>query len=118
MRFSFSEPVTGFSRSDIDSSQDPACTDSANNTVSCNPSFAALQTTDDRVFTATVTPQTDRVAHSYTLTLTVPAGAVRSSAGSKPNQEPEEPLEVRVSPPGSPEPMSSIALGQVPAAGR
>ena len=117
VRFSFSEPVTGFTGSDIETGQEPACRDSANNTVSCNPSFAALQTTDDRVFTATVTPQTDRVAHSYTLTLTVPAGAVRSLVGSKPNEEPEEPLEVRVSPPGSPEPISSIALGASPGSG-
>ena len=102
MRFSFSEPVTGFSRSDIDSSQDRACRDDLNNPVFCDPGIAALQTTDDRVFTTTVTPWTDRVAHSYTLRLTVPAGAVRSLAGSKPNQEPEEPLGVRVSAAGSP----------------
>ena len=118
VRFSFSEPVTGFSSSDIETQQDPACRDSANNPVSCNPSIAALQTTDDRVFTTTVMPWTDRVAHSYTLRLTVPGGAVRSSVGSKPNEEPEEPLEVRVSPPGAPEPISSIGLGRVPAAGR
>ena len=117
MRFSFSEPVTGFSGSDIERQQDPACRDSANNPVSCNPSIAALQTTDDRVFTATVMPWTDRVAHSYTLRLTVPGGRVRSSAGSKPNQEPEEPLEVRVSPPGAPEPISSIGLGSSPGSG-
>ena len=117
VRFSFSEPVTGFSGSDIERQQDPACRDSANNPVSCNPSIAALQTTDDRVFTATVMPWTDRVAHSYTLRLTVPGGRVRSSAGSKPNQEPEEPLEVRVSPPGAPEPISSIGLGSSPGSG-
>ena len=40
------------------------------------------------------------MAHSYTLRLTVAGGAVRSSVGSKPNEEPEEPLEVRVAPPG------------------
>ena len=95
MRFSFSEPVTGFSGSDIETQQDPACRDSANNTVFCDPDIGVLETTDDRVFTTTVTPWTDRVAHSYTLRLTVPAGAVRSSAGSKPNEEPEEPLAVR-----------------------
>ena len=110
-RFSFSEPVTGFSASDIETGQDPACRDDQNNTVFCDPGIGTLQTTDDRVFTATVTPWTDRVAHSYTLRLAVPAGAVRSSAGSKPNEEPEESLEVRVSPPGSPEPISSIGLG-------
>ena len=111
VRFSFSEPVTGFSGSDIETGQDPACTDDLNNPVFCDPGIGGLDTTDDRVFTATVTPWTDRVAHSYTLTLTVPAGAVRSSAGSKPNEEPEEPLEVRVSPPGSPEPISTLSLG-------
>ena len=110
VRFSFSEPVTGFSRSDIDSSQDPACRDDLNNPVFCDPVFGGLETTDDRVFTATVTPWTDRVAHSYTLTLTVPGGAVRSSVGSKPNEEPDEPLEVRVAPPGVTEPISSIGL--------
>ena len=31
--------------------------------------------------------------------------------GSKPNEEPEEPLEVRVSPPGAPEPISTLSLG-------
>ena len=110
VRFSFSEPVTGFSRSDIDSSQDPACRDDQNNTVFCDPGIGTLQTTDDRVFTATVTPWTDPVAHSYTLRLTVAGGAVRSLAGSKPNEEPEEPLEVRVAPPGVTEPISSLGL--------
>ena len=110
VRFSFSEPVTGFSASDIETGQDPACVDDQNNTVFCDPGIGGLQTADDRVFTTTVTPWTDRVAHSYTLRLTVPGGAVRSSVGSKPNEEPEEPLEVRVSPPGAPEPISSIGL--------
>ena len=110
VRFSFSEPVTGFSASDIDSGQDPACVDDQNNTVFCDPGIGVLETADDRVFTTTVTPWTDRVAHSYTLRLTVPGGAVRSSVGSKPNEEPEEPLEVRVSPPGAPEPISSMGL--------
>ena len=100
VRFSFSEPVTGFSASDIETGQDPACVDDQNNTVFCDPGIGGLQTTDNRVFTTTVTPWTDRVAHSYTLTLTVAGGAVRSSVGSKPNEEPEEPLEVRVAPPG------------------
>ena len=111
VRFSFSEPVTGFSRSDVETGQDPACRDDQNNTVFCDAGIGTLQTTDDRVFTATVTPWTDRVAHSYTLRLTVPGGGVRSSVGSKPNEEPEEPLEVRVAPPGVEEPISSIGLG-------
>ena len=110
VRFSFSEPVTGFSASDIETGQDPACVDDQNNTVFCDPGIGSLQTADDRVFTTTVTPRTDRVAHSYTLTMTVPGGAVRSSVGSKPNEAPEEPLEVRVAPPGAPEPVSSIDL--------
>ena len=110
VRFSFSELVTGFSASDIETGQDPACVDDQNNTVFCDPGIGALQTIDDRVFTTTVTPRTDRVAHSYTLTMTVPGGAVRSSVGSKPNEAPEEPLEVRVAPPGAPEPVSSIDL--------
>ena len=110
VRFSFSEPVTGFSASDIETGQDPECTDDQNNTVFCDPGIGVLQTTDDRVFTTTVTPETDRVAHSYTLTMTVLGGAVRSSVGSKPNEAPEEPLEVRVAPPGAPELVSSIDL--------
>ena len=110
VRFSFSEPVTGFGGSDVETGQDPACVDDQNNTVFCDPGIGVLETADDRVFTTTVTPWTDRVAHSYTLRLTVAGGAVRSSVGSKPNEEPEEPLEVRVSPPGAPEPISSIGL--------
>ena len=117
VRFSFSEPVTGFSGSDIELGQDPACVDDQNNMVFCDPGIGALLTIDDRVFTTTVTPETDRVAHSYTLTLTVLGGAVRSSVGSKPNEEPEEPLEVRVAPPGAPEPISSIGLGASPGSG-
>ena len=110
VRFSFSEPVTGFSASDIETGQDPACVDDQNNTVFCDPGIGGVQTADDRVFTSRVTPWTDRVAHSYTLRLTVAGGAVRSSVGSKPNEEPEEPLEVRVAPPGVTEPISSIGL--------
>ena len=117
VRFSFSELVTGFTSSDIETQQDPACRDDQNDTVFCDPGIGGLETTDDRVFTATVTPWTDRVAHSYTLRLTVAAGAVRSSAGSKPNEEPEEPLEVRVSPPGVEEPISSMGLGASPGSG-
>ena len=56
VRFSFSEPVTGFSASDIETGQDPECTDDQNNTVFCDPGIGVLQTTDDRVFTTTVTP--------------------------------------------------------------
>ena len=108
VRFSFSEPVRGFTSSDIVTRQEPPCTDSANNPVFCNPSFAALQTTDDRIFTTAVTPRTDQVAHNYTLTLTVPAGRVTSAAGNKPNEEAR--LEVRVAPPGVTVPMSSISL--------
>ena len=110
VRFSFSEPVSGFSASDIETGQDPECRDDQNNTVFCDPGIGGLQTADNRVFTTTVTPWTDRVAHSYTLTLTVAGGAVRSSVGSKPNEEPEEPLEVRVAPPGVEEPISAIGL--------
>ena len=110
VRFSFSEPVTGFSAGDVDSEPDPACMDDQNNPVSCEPGIGGLQTADNRVFTTTVTPQTDRVAHSYTLTLTVEAGSASSSVDSKTNEEPEEPLEVRVSPPGAPEPISTLSL--------
>ena len=55
MRFSFSEEVRGFTSGDIESQQEPACTDSGNNPISCNPTIAALQTTDNRIFTTTVT---------------------------------------------------------------
>ncbi len=71
MRFSFSEEVSGFTSDDIATQQEPPCTDSENNPVSCNPSFTALQTTDDRVFTTIVAPQTEGVAHNYTLTISV-----------------------------------------------
>ena len=108
VRFSFSEPVQGFISSDIETQQEPACTDSTNNPVFCNPSFAAFETTDDRIFTTTVTPQTDRVAHNYTLTLTVSGGAVRSSAGNQPNEAAA--LEVRIAPPGVTAPISMIGL--------
>ena len=117
VRFSFSEPVTGFSASDIETGQDPECRDDQNNTVFCDPGIGSLQTADDRVFTTTVTPQTGGVAHSYTLTLTVEAGSVSSSVGSKPNEEAEEPLAVRVAPPGVEEPISSIGLGASPGSG-
>ena len=108
LRFSFSETVRGFSSSDIETQQDPACTDSANNPVSCNPSFAALQTTDDRIFTTTVTPRTEQVAHNYTLTITVRASGVISLGGNKPNEAAA--LDVRTAPPGVTVPISSIGL--------
>ena len=108
VRFSFSETVRGFSSSDIETQQEPACTDSANNPVFCNPRFAALQTTDDRIFTTTVTPRTERVAHNYTLTITVPANTVTSVVGNKPNEAAA--LEVRIAPPGVTVPISSIGL--------
>ena len=108
VRFSFSEAVTGFNRFDIETEQDPACTDDQNNTVFCDPDIGVLETVDERVFTTTVTPQTDRVAHSYTLRLTVEEDAVRSSVGNKGNEQGM--LEVRVSPPGAPEPISSMGL--------
>ena len=108
MRFRFSETVRGFSSSDIETQQDPACTDSANNPVFCNPSFAALQTTDDRIFTTTVTPRTDQVAHNYTLTISVRASAVTSVVGNKANEAAA--LDVRIAPPGVTLPISSIGL--------
>ena len=117
VRFSFSEPVAVFFASDIDTGQDPECTDDQNNMVFCDPVIVGLQTADDRVYMATVTPETDSVAHSYTLKLTVPAGSVRSSVGSTPIEDPEEPLGVRVSPPGAPEPVSSIGLRASPGSG-
>ena len=108
MRFSFSETVRGFTSSDIETQQQPACTDSGNNPVSCNPSFAALQTTDDRIFTTTVTPRTEQVAHNYTLTITVRASGVISVVGNKPNEAAA--LDVRTAPPGVTVPISSIGL--------
>ena len=87
VRFSFSEPVRGFTQAAIETAQDPACTDEQNNPVFCEPDIGRLETVDDRVFNTTVTPQTDRVAHNYTLTLTVSGGAVRSSVGNKRNEE-------------------------------
>ena len=108
MRFSFSETVVDFTRTDITTQQEPACTDSANNPISCNPTIAALQTTDDRIFTTTVTPQTEGVNHNYTITITVPANTVISVADSKPNEAAT--LQVRIAPPGVTVPISSIGL--------
>ena len=108
MRFSFSEEVRGFTSGDIETQQEPACTDSGNNPVSCNPGFTALQSTDNRIFTITVTPRTERVAHNYTLTITVGANTVISTLDNKPNEAAT--LEVRVAPPGVTVPISSIGL--------
>ena len=108
MRFSFSEEVRGFTSGDIETQQEPACTDSGNNPISCNPTIAALQTTDNRIFTTTVTPTTERVAHNYTLTITVPADTVTSVVDNKPNEAAT--LDVRIAPPGVMVPISSIGL--------
>ena len=108
VRFSFSEPVTGFSGSDIETDQEPACMDDQNSPVFCDPGIGSLQTADDRIYSATVTPVTDGVANNYTLTLTVPAGRVIASVGNKPNEEAT--LEVRVAPPGVTVPISSTGL--------
>ena len=108
VRFSFSEPVRGFTQAAIEAAQDPACTDEQNNPVFCEPDIGRLETVDDRVFSTTVTPQTDRVAHNYTLTLTVSGGAVRSSVGNKLNEEAM--LGGRVAPPGVTLPISEIGL--------
>ena len=108
VRFSFSEPVRGFTQAAIETAQDPACTDEQNNPVFCEPDIGRLETVDDRVFSTTVTPETDRVAHNYTLTLTVSGGAVRSSVGNKLNEEAM--LGGRVAPPGVTLPISEIGL--------
>ena len=116
LRFSFSGEVRGFTSGDIETQQEPACTDSANNPISCNPTIAALQTTDNRIFTTTVNPRTAGVNHNYTLTLTVPAGRVTSAAGNKPNEEAM--LEVRVAPPGVTVPISSLGRTASPGNGQ
>ena len=116
LRFSFSEEVRGFTSGDIETQQEPACTDSANNPISCNPTIAALQTTDDRIFTTTVNPRTDRVAHNYTLTLTMSGGAVRSSVENKPNEATT--LNVRIAPPGVTVPISSLGRTASPGNGQ
>ena len=108
VRFSFSETVAGFTSSDIETQQEPPCRDSGNNPVSCNPTIAALQTTDDRIFTTTVTPRTTGVNHNYTLTISVRASGVTSVVGNKPNEAAA--LEVRIAPPGATVPISSIGL--------
>ncbi len=108
VRFSFSETVRGFTISDIETQQEPACTDSANNPVFCNPGFAALQTTDDRIFTATITPRIAGLNHNYTLTITAPANTVTSVVGNEPNEAAT--LEVSIAPPGVTAPISTIGL--------
>ena len=116
LRFSFSEPVTGFSTSDIETGQDPACMDDQNTPVLCGPSIGGLETIDDRIFTTTVTPVTDGVAHNYTLTITVQAITVTSVVGNKPNEAAA--LEVRIAPPGVTVPISSIGLSASPGNGQ
>ena len=97
-RFSFSEAVRGFTSNDIATQQEPPCTDSANNPVSCDPTITALQTTDDRIFTTTVAPRTASVAHNYTLTISVRANRVTSVVDNRPNEAAT--IAVRVAPPG------------------
>ena len=116
LRFSFSEEVRGFTSGDIETQQEPACTDSANNPISCNPTIAALQTTDNRIFTTTVNPKTERVAHNYTLTITVPADRVTSSPDNKPNEATT--LDVRIAPPGVTVPISSLGRTASPGNGQ
>ena len=115
VRFSFSEPVTGFSASDIETGQDPACVDDQNNTVFCDPGIGGVQTADDRVFTSRVTPRTDGVADNYTLRLRVPADTVASAVGNKPNEEAM--LEVRVATPGGTLEIGSLNLSASPGSG-
>ena len=115
VRFSFSEPVTGFSASDIETGQDPACVDDQNNTVFCDPGIRGVQTADDRVFTSRVTPRTDGVADNYTLRLRVPADTVASAVGNKPNEEAM--LEVRVATPGGTLEIGSLNLSASPGSG-
>ena len=116
LRFSFSETVTGFTLADIATEQEPACTDSGNNAVACNPTIAAFQTTDDRIFTTTVTPRTEEVAHNYTLTITVRANTVRSVSDNTPNEATT--LDVRIAPPGVTVPISSMGRTASPGNGQ
>ena len=116
LTFSFSETVTAFTLADIATQREPAsCTDSGNNPVACNPTIAALQTTDDRIFTTSVTPGTDGVAHNYTLTMAVPANRVTSAVGSNLNEAAT--LEVRIAPPGVTVPISSMGWTASPGNG-
>ena len=124
VRFSFSEVVRSFTRGDIDTRQEPDCRNENNDQVACNPplttingpNFEPLQTTDNQVFTTTVTPQTEGVNHNYTLTITVGANTVISTLDSKPNEAAT--LEVRVAPPGVTVPISSIGLTASPGNGQ
>ena len=116
LRFRFSEAVTGFTSNDIATQQEPPCTDTENNAVPCDPSLAALQTTDNPVFTTSMTPRTERVAHNYTLTISVQAGGVTSLVGNKPNEAAT--LEVRIAPPGVTVPIPSIGLTANPGNGQ
>ena len=116
LRFSFSETVGGFTSGDIETQQEPACTDSGNNAVACSPTIAALQTTDDRIFTTTVIPRTEEVAHNYTLTLTVRANTVRSVSDNTPNEGAT--LDVRIAPPGVTVPISSMGRTASPGNGQ
>ena len=116
VRFSFSETVRGFTQAAIESGQNPACSDDQNNPVFCDPGIGRLDTVDDRVFTTTVTPRIDRVAHNYTITITVPANTVISVADSKPNEAAT--LQVRIAPPGVTVPISSLGLTASPGNGQ
>ena len=116
LRFRFSETVTGFTQTAVATEQEPPCTDTGNNPLHCDPVFTALQTTDNRVFSTIVTPQTDRVADNYTITITVPAEVVRSSVGNKPNEAATR--EVRIAPPGVTVPISSLGLTASPSNGQ
>ena len=107
-RFSFSEPVTGFSANDLETGQNPECMDDQDNTVSCDPGIGGLQTVDNRVFTTTVTPRTERVAHNYTLNLTVEESVVTSAVGGKTNEKAI--LAVRVATPAGTLEISPINL--------
>ena len=116
LRFRFSEAVTGFTRGDIATQQEPPCTDTGNLPVPCTSSLAAFQTTDNQVFTTTVTPLTAGVAHNYTLTISVRANTVTSSLDNKPNESAT--LAVRVAPPGVTVPISSLGLTASPGNGQ
>ena len=91
--------------------------DDQNTPVFCDPLIGPLETIDDRIFTTTVTPVTDGVAHNYTLTITVPANTVTAVVDSKSNEETAT-LEVRIAPPGVTVPISSIGLSASPGNGQ
>ena len=83
VRISFSEPVTGFGGGNIETDQYPDCVDSGNHPVPCPPGIESLQTTDNRVFTTMVKPETERIAHNYTMSLRVLADTVRAAASGQ-----------------------------------